>query len=281
LIKKYSFDLFKPKWPKWKIAIGDFFLNIVPLGAAKANRMLKKHGSKHKDHVFINHVIDDLGHKLDVVGVENIPETGPVTLVANHPGGADVVATISAIARKRPDHVILANELICVEPVVGIVLPVNTLAKNKKLNMDAVHQAYRDGKVVVFYAAGKNSRYNEDGELRDRKWRPTFIDFAIEYKTPITVLKIGGANANIFYKVSKFREKRPRFKKVPLENFFQLRELVKPKKYAIPLTFSEPISYDVVKRNIGSGETKEKRDFADDLYNFVYKMDKDNLKFEK
>ena len=281
MIKKYSFDLFKPKWPKWKIAIGDFFLNLAPLGAAKANKMIRIYGDEFKDSEFINHVIDDFGHKLDVVGVENLPASGPVTLVANHPGGADVIATISAIARKRPDHVILANELICVEPVVGIVLPVNTMAKNNKLNMDAVHQAYKEGKVVVFYAAGKNSRYNEDGELRDRKWRPTFIDFALQYKTPITVLRIGGSNANIFYKVSKFREKRPKLKKIPLENIFQLRELVNPKKYAIPLTFSEAIKYEDVKGKVGSGDTREKRKFADELYEFLYSMDKENLKFDK
>ena len=280
MIKKYSFYIFKPNWPKWKISIADFFLNVLPLGASKANKMISKYGHL-KDSVFMNKVIDDLGHKLEVVGVENLPESGPVTLVANHPGGADVVATISAIALKRPDHVILANELICVEPVEGIVLPVNTLSKNNKINMDSVHQAYKDGKVVVFYAAGKNSRYNDEGELRDRKWRPTFLDFATQYNTPITVLKISGSNASIFYKVSKFRETRPRFKKIPLENIFQLRELVKPKKEPIKLTFSETISPDRIKQKLSSGDQKDKRTFADELYEFLYTMDDENLKFDK
>lgn len=280
LIKKYSFDIFKPNWPKWKIVVADFFLTILPLGAAKANRMIRKYGHL-KNHVFIDKVIEDLGHKLEVKGVENLPASGAVTLVSNHPGGADVVATISAIGRVRPDHVILANELICVEPVVGIVLPVDTMAKNNKVNMDQVHQAYRDGKVVVFYAAGKNSRYNENGQLRDRKWRPTFIDFAVQYNTPITVLKIGGSNASIFYKVSRFREKRPRFKKIPLENIFQLRELVRPKKEPIPLLFSEPIEPEFIKHRLSSGEQKDKRDFASDLYEFLYEMEETNLKFKQ
>jgi 1-acyl-sn-glycerol-3-phosphate acyltransferase len=280
LIKKYSFEIFKPKWPKWKIAIADFVLNTLPLGAAKANKLLRKYAHL-KNHVFIDKVIEDLGHKLDVKGLENLPKSGPVTLVANHPGGADVVATISAIGSVRPDHVILANELICVEPVVGIVLPVDTMAKNNKVNMDAVHQAYREGKVVVFYAAGKNSRYNEKGQLRDRKWRPTFLDFAMLYNTPVTILKIGGSNASIFYKVSRFRENRPRFKKIPLENIFQLRELVLPKKDPIPLTFSEPIAPEFVKQRLSSGDQKDKRDFANELYEFLYEMEDSNLKFNK
>ncbi|GLR15793.1 hypothetical protein GCM10007940_04080 [Portibacter lacus] len=259
--------------------MADTLLKILPLGVAKANKMIKKHGNL-KDHEFINEVINDLGHELDVVGVDNIPASGPVTLVANHPGGADVVATISAIAKKRSDFVILANELICVEPVVGIVLPVNTMSKSNKLDMSAVHQAYKDGKVVVFYAAGKNSRYNEDGELKDRKWRPTFIDFAVQYHTPISVLKIGGSNADIFYKVSRFRENNKRFKKIPLENIFQLRELVRPKPYPIKLQFSEALSPELIKEKLKGGELKDKRALADELYEFLYQMDDDHFKFQ-
>ncbi|WP_235297162.1 1-acyl-sn-glycerol-3-phosphate acyltransferase [Portibacter marinus] len=279
MIKKYSFDIFKPKWPKWKVKVADFFLNALPLGVAAANKMIRKYGHL-KNHQFIDRVIEDRGHKLDIVGLEHIPLEGPVTLVSNHPGGADVVATISAIGKRRPDFVILANELICVEPVVDIVLPVNTMAKDNKVNFDAVHQAYRDGKVVVFYAAGKNSRYNDEGLLRDRKWRPTFLDFAIQYRTPITILRIGGSNAKIFYKVSRLREKYERFKKVPLENIFQLRELVNPKDEAIQLTFSESIPAEEVATRLQSGELSDKRALADALYQFLYAMSEENLKFQ-
>lgn len=281
MIKKYSFELFKPNWPKWKIRTADFFLNgITYLGVAKANKMLAKNAHL-KNHHFINTVIKEFGHKFEFVGTDNLPESGPVTLVANHPGGADVIATISGISQKRPDHVILANELICVEPVVDIVLPVNTMAKNNKLNMDAVHKAYEQGKVVVFFAAGKNSRYNEEGELRDRKWRATFLDFALQYKTPVVILNIGGSNGDIFYKVSKFREKRKSLKKVPLENIFQLRELVKPKKYTVKLRFSQPIEASYIKGRLEGAEVKDKRALADEMYNFVYEMDDENLDFDK
>ncbi len=280
MIKKYSFEIFKPSWPKWKIRLGDTFLNsITYLGVAKANRMLAKH-SHLKNELFIEKVIAEFGHQFEYVGVENIPDSGPVTLVANHPGGADVIGTISSIARKRPDHVILANELICVEPVADIVLPVNTLSKKNKLNMDLVHQAYKEGKVVVFYAAGKNSRYNDKGELRDRKWRATFLDFALQYKTPVSVLRIGGSNAKIFYKVSKFREKRKRLKKVPLENFFQLRELIKPKKEATKLLFSKPIPHHFIEKRVANTDIKSKRELADEMYDFLYSMSENNLEFK-
>lgn len=280
MIKKYSFEVFKPEWPKWKTSIADFFLNsFTYLGVARANGLIRRFGKDQKNHAFIDSVINDVGHVLDIHHLDNLPTEGPVTLVANHPGGADVVATISTLGKVRPDFVILANELICVEPVVDIVLPVSTMSKSNKVDMSLVDQAYKDGKVVVFYAAGKNSRYNEAGELRDRKWRTTFLDYALKYKTPISVLKIGGSNAKIFYKVSKFREKNPRFKKIPLENIFQLRELVKAKKEPITLKFSKPISSSFISEKLNEADVKDKRDFADELYNFLYEMEDRNFEF--
>lgn len=280
MIKKYSFDIFKPEWPKWKVRIADALLNSVTyLGVARANRLLRKY-SHLKNHVFINQVLKEVELELDLVGLENIPEHGPVTIVANHPGGADVMATISALGERRPDISILANELICVEPVVDIVIPVNLMKRTDKVDMGQVHQAYRDGRVVVFYAAGKNSRFNENGELRDRKWRTTYLDFAMEYNTPIIVLNVGGANSSTFYKVSNIRQKYKWLRKVPLENIFQLRELLKSKGL-VKLMFSEPITIDYLKGRIKNDDIKSKRQLADEMHSFLYEMNEDQLKFNR
>jgi 1-acyl-sn-glycerol-3-phosphate acyltransferase len=279
LIKRYSFKIFKPQWPRWKIKLADLVLfSLTFLKVSFANKLLIKY--KHlKNKAFIDAVMKDTGLECENIGLENIPKTGPVTLVANHPGGADVVATISSIGASRPDFVILANELICVEPVVDIVLPVNTMSKNTKVNADLIHKAYREGKVVVFYAAGKNSRYNEEGELRDRKWRTTFLEFALEYKTPVVILNIGGSNSKLFFKVSKFRENSRRFKKVPLENFFQLRELVNAKG-KIKMMYSKPVSANFLQKKLKGSEVFVKRNLADHMHDFLYTMNNENLTFE-
>jgi putative hemolysin len=271
----FSISLVMPTMAKWKVTLIDFILNLMPfLQIGRANKLGRKYN--HLDKVaFGEAAIKDTGLEIELVGKEFLPKTGAVTIVANHPGGADVLATVIALGRERADTVILANQLICIEPVKTMVIPVDMMSK-QKVDMTEVHQAYKDGKVIVFYAAGKNSRFNEAGLLRDRRWRTTFLELANQYNTPINVLKIEGANSPLFYKVSKFRESKAWLKNVPLENFFQLREIMEAKGL-LKMYLSKSIHFD----DPAKTETKPGlRAKADRLYNFIYTMNDDNLEFE-
>lgn len=261
---------------KWKVNLIDFILNLMPLlQIGRANKIGRKY--KHLDKVaFGEAAIKEIGFQVELIGKENLPKTGAVTVVANHPGGADVLATVTAMGRERADTVILANQLICIEPIKTMVIPVDTMSK-QKVDMTEVHQAYRDGKVIVFYAAGKNSRYNEEGLLRDRRWRTTFLELAKQYNTPINVLKIEGANSPLFYKVSKFRENNKWLKNIPLENFFQLREIMEAKG-VLKMFISKPIYFENTEKEESKLELRAK---ADKLYDFIYTMNQDKLEFEQ
>ncbi len=219
-----------------------------------------------------------MGVFVNLTGLENLPKTGPVTVVANHPGGADILATIIALGEVREDISILANKLICVDQVKDLVIPIDLLAK-VKVDPRHIDEAYEQGKVIVFYAAGKNSRYNEDGLLRDLRWRTSFMEYAQKYKTPINVLKIEGRNSPMFYRVSRFRARHESLKNVPLENIFQLREILKGKG-TVEMLLSKPVSFpeDFEDRNLS--ERQIKRNKTDALYDFLYRMDPDNLEFK-
>lgn len=241
----------------------------------RANKIGRKYNHC-RDEQFAEATMRETGLEIELIGKENLAKSGGVTIVANHPGGADVLATAVALGRERKDFAILANKLICFYLVEGIIIPVDTMSK-KKVDVNDIDKAYQEGKIVVFYAAGKNSRYNEEGLLRDRRWRTTFLDFARKYNTPIHVLKIEGANSPLFYKVSNFRAKYSWLKNVPLENFFQIREILTAsgllKMYlSKPILFKEPNHQE---------SKQEKRAIADKLYNFLYAMNSDKLDFDQ
>jgi len=272
----FSISMVIPKMATWKVRIVDFILNWMPmLQIGKANRLGRRHYEL-KNVLFGEAAINDTGLEVELIGKEQLSKTGAVTIVANHPGGADVLATVIALGRERKDTVILANELICIDPVKDMLIPVNTMSK-KKVDMEDVHQAYRDGKVIVFYAAGKNSRYNKAGILRDRRWRTTFLELARQYNSPVNVMKIGGSNSPLFYKVSKFRESKRWLKNVPLENFFQLREIMEARG-KLTMHLSKTIRFT---NPAEEGTKPELRAKVDRLYNFLYTMNDDNLDFEQ
>ena len=241
----------------------------------QANKIGRKYNHL-KDTDFVEATIKETGLAIDFIGKEYLDKAGPVTIVANHPGGADVLATAAALGRERKDFKILANKLICFYLVEGIIIPVDTMSK-KKVDTNEIDKAYQDGNIVVFYAAGKNSRFNEKGLLRDRRWRTTFIDYARKYNTPLHVLKIEGANSSLFYKVSNFRAKYSWLKNVPLENFFQVREILTATGL-LKMFLSKPINI----KKVTQEETKQqKRQIADNFYDFLYTMNSDNLDFDQ
>ncbi|GAA4828570.1 1-acyl-sn-glycerol-3-phosphate acyltransferase [Algivirga pacifica] len=267
--KEISIRLLLPHWPEWKIKLGDFFLNSAPLMyIGHANKLLHKHRGK-KNSVLIEAISQDVGVEPVLHNGENLPKTGPVTIVANHPGGADIIATVVALSKVRKDIVILANRLICLEPLKDLVIPVDTLGR-KKVDQNQIDEAYQQGKAVVFFAAGKNSRYNEKGELRDRKWRTSFLSYAKRYNSPIVLMHIDGTNSPLFYKVSKIRERYEKLKNVPLENLFQLKELLTAKG-KINLTLSKPIDIHAI---VEKGDSQEKlRNQAHKMQEFLYSPD--------
>lgn len=261
-------------WSKRKVKFVDFILNnCLPfLKIGSTNRLIDKIGHN-KNVDFAVAACKELKIYTEFTGGENLPKTGAATIVTNHPGGADILSMAISLGRLRPDIIILANELVCLPLIEDITIPIKMIGK-KKVDEELIHQAYQEGKLVVFFAGGKNSRYNAEGKLRDRRWRTTFLDFAQEYDTTVNIMRIVGQNSPLFYKISDIRAKYSFLKNIPLENMFQLRELTR--STTMKLFLSKPFHY------IKAGETKsEKRKKADILYNFLYEMDENNLEFNQ
>jgi hypothetical protein len=261
-------------WSKRKVRIVDFILNnFLPfLRIGRTNKLIDKIGHN-KNVDFAVEACKELKIYTEFAGGEHLPKTGAATVVTNHPGGADILSMAVSLGKLRPDIVILANELVCIPSIDGISIPIRMGGK-KKVDEELIHKAYKEGKLVVFFAGGKNSRYNDKGELRDRRWRTTFLEFAHQYDTPINILRIVGQNSPLFYKVANIRAKYSFLKNIPLENMFQLRELTRPTTMKLFLSTSF--------HNTKESETKQgRRRKADILYSFLYKMDENNLEFNQ
>lgn len=275
MANRISSALINSNLPTWKVKLYDFILSLFPfLAIGRTNRLVKRF--EHLKNIpFMEAVVKDQKINVLPIGNENIPKSGPVTIVSNHPGGADVIGALIAIGKVRPDMSILANSLICIDAIEGLVIPVNMFAR-QKVDNEEIEEAYRKGRVVVFFAAGKNSRYDEEGSLRDRRWRTTYLSFAAKYNTPIHIMRIEDKNSPIFYKVSKIRQRIKQLKNIPLENMFQLREFTRSKT-ALKVFISKPNYLTELEKTL---DKKALRGKADKMHDFVYEMDENNLEYQ-
>lgn len=133
--------------------------------------------------------------------IENIPENGPLVIIANHPTGAlDGLALIYALSRVRRDIKVVTNRLLShLEPLRALFIPVDNIQgrtpKSSLQQMDAHLQA---GGALVFFPAGEVSRLTLKG-IAERRWHSGFIRMAEKYRTPLLPVHIQAYNSPLFY----------------------------------------------------------------------------------
>lgn len=171
----------------------------------EVNRFLEEHrGVRGLD--FIEKVLEyfDLDYLVSSRDLENIPPTGRVVVVANHPLGAlDALSLIQMISRVRSDIRVVANDLLsALEPLGDLLLPVDNLGGgSSRKGIKQVYAALEREELVIIFPAGEVSRLRPNG-VRDVRWKGGFLQFASRTDAPLLPIFIDARNSPLFYAVS-------------------------------------------------------------------------------
>lgn len=181
-----------PFWPiLWPI------MKII-LGYEPAKQMMDKINSAPGDEAF-NYLSDFLGLKTTIKGLENLPATGRVIIVSNHPTGmADSVALLDAIRAKRPDLKFWANAglIKCCPNLNHTLIPIEWTLANRshsktRATFLATKQVLESEKALAVFPAGRLAQFKK-GRLSDRKWMTGFMAIAKKFNAPILPVHIKG-----------------------------------------------------------------------------------------
>ncbi len=191
---------------------------------------------------FVDRVLDyfNFSYNLSHKDRMNIPSSGRVLIVANHPLGAlDGLALLKLVGEVRRDVRIIANDVLNhVDQLSSLFLPVDNLGKNtRKKDIQRIVDSLHNEEAVIVFPAGEVSRAGMTG-IKDGKWNSGFLLFARKANAPILPIFVGGKNSSLFYGMSYLNKS--------LSGLLLAREMFNKKSVTLPIRIGEPIPYSQI-----------------------------------
>ncbi len=171
----------------------------------KINNFLTKH-SHLKGFEFVEAVLDyfKFDFSYSSKDIENIPSTGRVVIISNHPLGAlDALCLLKLVGSVRKDVRIVANDFLAgIDSLNSLFIKIdNFKTKQSKENIKKIYTALNNEEAVIIFPAGEVSRISPTG-IKDGKWQKGFLKFAQRTKSPILPILVDAKNSKTFYTVS-------------------------------------------------------------------------------
>lgn len=155
---------------------------------------------------FCEGVVNELGVKITVVGLENLPEDGRFTFVSNHPLGAiDGVALGGIIGRKYNGHVkYLVRELLMnLKGLAPLCIGINKFGGQSRELPRQIKEAFNSDNHIIMFPAGLCSRLI-NGQVHDIPWGKAFITKSVQSRRDIVPVHFIGENSPRFYRIARW-----------------------------------------------------------------------------
>ncbi len=158
---------------------------------------------------FARAMSQDMGVTYTVKGMERLNPIGLYKLVSNHPlGGFDCISYNAVFGDYFSQIKVIVNDILMyIEPLQSVFLPVNTMGRQKRKDMETLQQAYRSQDTqLISFPAGFCSRYI-NGHIQDIEWHKSVIKQSIEARRDIVPMYFDGRNSTTFYALEWIRRK--------------------------------------------------------------------------
>ncbi|MDR0364615.1 MAG: 1-acyl-sn-glycerol-3-phosphate acyltransferase [Bacteroidales bacterium] len=188
---------------------------------------------------FSKHILEYFKVDMEVVGEQNIEQSGRLIVASNHPlGGLDGVALLSIIGEQYPDVVFPVNDILLFIPQFrATFIPINKHGSNVS-NLKDIHNYFSSENPVLYFPEGLCSRKRR-GKISDWNWRKTFIMMAVKHQRYIVPTHFEGKNSRFFYNLSNFRKKLGI--KANIEMILLPREMFHQKGKFLKAVFAKPV----------------------------------------
>lgn len=207
----------------------------------------------------LDRVSDLLALKVEVQGLENLPATGRVIIVANHPTGiGDGVAVYDAIKARRPDVVFYANadaHRVCAQ-FDEVLIPVEWVEEKRsrermRLTLSMTREAMDAERALMIFPAGRLAVKDGEGLLTDPPWMTSAVSLARKYGAPIAPMHLAGPWSTLFHLFDKRWQE--------LRDITLFHELLNKKGRRFSLIVGAPIDPEALPHDAGEATEAVKR----------------------
>lgn len=228
------------------------------------NRIL----NKYSDRIgipFLRCILDEFNIKVDVVGLENLPDCPRSVFVSNHPFGiADGLVLTSIVAAKYGSLKAFGNDAFMLIPNLRpLIAEINVFGRNSKQQIVLIDEIYGSDTPITHFPAGEVSRVYHR-KIRDCTWQKSFITKAVAKKRWVIPVHFEGRNSWLFYSV--FIVRRLLGIKLNLELLLLPREMFRQRNKTIRVRIGTPIPYKTF------DESKSHFEWAQEVKSRVYAL---------
>ncbi|MBX7222072.1 MAG: lysophospholipid acyltransferase family protein [Blastocatellia bacterium] len=174
--------------------------------------------------------------------LEQIPESGPLVVTANHPfGGVEGIGLAATLLKRRPDVKVMANFLLRgipeLHPYFIFVDPFDQ-PESSRTNLTPLRASLewvRQGGALIMFPAGEVSHFTFNrGLITDPEWNTAAARIAQRSKASVLPIFIEGQNSSMFHVLGLLH---PRLRTALLA-----REFVKKTNSFLTFTIGRPVS---------------------------------------
>ena len=191
---------------------------------------------------FLPKIIKELNIKVEIEGIENLPDNGRCFFVANHPFGfVDGLILTSTVANKYGDFKAIGNNVFMLIPhLKGNIAAVNVFGTNSREYVLELDRVFNSDIPITHFPAGLVSRIKK-GKVEDRDWQKAFIKKAVANQRNVVPFYFYGRNSLLFYFIYIARKtfgisKNLELVLLPIELFSKRNKTIRVK-------IGKPISY--------------------------------------
>jgi Putative hemolysin len=218
---------------------------------------------------FLDACMDFLDAKVEIKGLENLPNDRLLTFVSNHPlGGQDGVALGYVLGNHYKGKVkYLVNDLLMtVKGLAPLFIPINKTGKQSKDFPRMVEAGFESDNHMIMFPAGLCSR-RKNGVIKDLQWSKTFIVKSVQTKRDVVPIHFEGKNSNFFYNLANLCK---RFGiKFNIAMIYLVDEMFKNRHKTFTITFGKPIPWQTFDKS------KTPVQWAEFVREDVYKLGED------